>query len=612
MKTEKLNEAISFVRTGQIEDARQILFEYIRNDPENEVAWIWLAETLSSNQDRMKIYRSCLDINPESKIVNMAIARLKSMSNEDFPVIKRVKPFSEEGTFDPSARERTGHTGALIGQDGSFILTNVPDFDEVIDLRTPVDKTLDERFAFMLNSEPNPARISGDENTNPTKELDYEPDLSDLLEDEIFADPDLNGGNGTAKNGVARVNPVVDDAVEEEIASLLDKRLLNGAGSPNPHEAETTPLEKNMPESLTDGEIDPIFTPSLADSFLKDDQTGDLAAPDEAFSYDFVNENDVELDYEPDLTSFLATEKIDVKQSGFSPRSISAPLEESDDDINLEDIPLQDELSVEELGFAGWSQKPEPEMEEIEKPIVIFPPPPVEQELADEFEFDDAVPDETRTKRTRREIVLIGGTALLLLLVLSVISVFAFPGVFAGISGKTPTPTFAGILLEPTAEKIVLPPVVTNTLPLLANGTPGATETPAPTASETAVVILLPSNTATGTATVTPTGTRPSTMIATRTHTRTATYTQVPASTRTATPTRTYTSTTVPTSTLMPTNTSTSILPTNTSVSATNTPTTHPTLIPTITPLPPTSTPVPPTNTPLPPTDTPPPPTATP
>ena len=152
MKTEKLNEAISFVRAGKNEDARQILFEYIRNNPENEVAWIWLAETLTENRDRMKIYQACLELNPDSKIVNMAISRLKSVSDEDYSVIRRIKPFSEDGTFDPGARERTGHTGALIGQDGSFILTDVADFSEVVDLRSPDNDILNERLASTVNS----------------------------------------------------------------------------------------------------------------------------------------------------------------------------------------------------------------------------------------------------------------------------------------------------------------------------------------------------------------------------------------------------------------------------------------------------------------------------
>ena len=232
-----------------------------------------------------------------------------------------------------------------------------------------------------------------------------------------------------------------------------------------------------MSEFVTDKETDPVFTPSLADTFLKDDQTGDLPAPDEGFTYNFVNDSDVELDYEPDLTSFLANEKIDLNESAFSPRSISSPLEESEDSIDLEDVPLQEELSLEELGFSGWSQEPETEPEEEQEPAVIFPPP-VEKELADEFEFDAGAPDEGLKKKSKREIVLIGGAALLLLLALTVISVFAFPGVFGGLSRKSPTPTFGGILLEPTAEKIVLPPVVTNTLPMFANGTPDATETP--------------------------------------------------------------------------------------------------------------------------------------
>ena len=228
---------------------------------------------------------------------------------------------------------------------------------------------------------------------NPTKELDFEPDLSELLEDEIFIDDRLNAAGGSEKEKTGGIEPPIDIEAKEEIAAKLDKKISNADSGPGLHEAETTRLNNGMSESVTDKGTDPIFTPSLADTFLKDDQTGDLPAPDEAFTYNFVNDNDIELDYEPDLTSFLANEKIDLNKSAFSPRSISSPLEESEDGIDLENVPLQEELSLEELGFSGWSQEPETEQEEEQEPAVIFPPP-VEKELANEFEFDAGAPDE--------------------------------------------------------------------------------------------------------------------------------------------------------------------------------------------------------------------------
>ena len=57
--TELLHEAINLIRADRLDDARQLLFEIIRNDSQNEVAWIWLAETFSSDLDRSKSFK-CL------------------------------------------------------------------------------------------------------------------------------------------------------------------------------------------------------------------------------------------------------------------------------------------------------------------------------------------------------------------------------------------------------------------------------------------------------------------------------------------------------------------------------------------------------------------------
>jgi len=211
MSLNSLYDAIALVRSGKTEDARQIIFDIIRNDPQNEMAWMWLAETLTSEMDRMKVLRSCLKINPDSKIAKMAVNKLQAKFNETEVELPTETPFAEGATFDPAIPERTGHTGAIIGFDGSFILSDVEDFDDVIDLRTPTmattklpEKDTDQDFmteAYNRNagdqtqsqdaSSDSPFSASSEIPTIPLgarsplpQELEYEPDLSGLLAEE--------------------------------------------------------------------------------------------------------------------------------------------------------------------------------------------------------------------------------------------------------------------------------------------------------------------------------------------------------------------------------------------------------------------------------------------
>ena len=175
--SELLHEAITLIRADRLDDARQILFGIIRNDSQNEVAWIWLAETFSSDLDRLRVLNACKQNVPNNKIVNMAIAKLKKKIDDTSVLSPGINPFLEGGTFDPAARERTGHTGAIIGFDGSFIVSEVPDFDGIIDLREPEQTPIGESFDFQTRPLP-PIEEMPSPQTQPISSVHvYEPNL---------------------------------------------------------------------------------------------------------------------------------------------------------------------------------------------------------------------------------------------------------------------------------------------------------------------------------------------------------------------------------------------------------------------------------------------------
>ena len=213
MSSSTLYDAIALVRAGKNEEARQSLFDIIRNDSQNEMAWMWLAETLNSDIDRMKVLKACAKVNPDSKIAKMAITKLQEKFNNQEIVMPSESPFLEDATYDPNLPERTGHTGAIIGFDGSFILSDVSDFDDIIDLRTgsrissiepakPEDQsevtkafsTVDQISSSTDLDNPGEAPVDAkiDIPTTPVRrlypdneELNYEPDLSNYLKGEI-------------------------------------------------------------------------------------------------------------------------------------------------------------------------------------------------------------------------------------------------------------------------------------------------------------------------------------------------------------------------------------------------------------------------------------------
>lgn len=298
MSSKMLYDAIALVRAGKNDAARQIIFEIIRTEPSNEMAWMWLAETLSSDADRMKVLHACLQQNKDSKLTLMAIERLQEKMDEEMPSTEPENPFTEGGTFDPSARERTGHTGAIIGYDGSFILSEVPDFDEVIDLRSPGEEDLiikstgddiEEENSYAEDSEvvdestpastaeidvepveDNQATQDGEKIDEPalqeteeqftdpyaesqedsdrfSKELEFEPDLSSLFEQEKEDEQTLIGSPGNTDwiSEDTVVPPFSEDETESDQDELSTEELgFNepiqlGPGTPVDHEEIT-------------------------------------------------------------------------------------------------------------------------------------------------------------------------------------------------------------------------------------------------------------------------------------------------------------------------------------------------------------------------------------
>ncbi|MDR3576539.1 MAG: hypothetical protein P4L50_21955 [Anaerolineaceae bacterium] len=73
MTSEQLGNAISLVKTGYKEEAREILFQIIMDDPHNETAWIWLVETMPNDADRVTTLEQCLKYNPESKMAQKGL-----------------------------------------------------------------------------------------------------------------------------------------------------------------------------------------------------------------------------------------------------------------------------------------------------------------------------------------------------------------------------------------------------------------------------------------------------------------------------------------------------------------------------------------------------------
>lgn len=64
--SERLKQAIEYIRSGEKEIAREIILEIIQNDPDYEKAWIWLVETVPDRENKIDILKTRLEQYPET------------------------------------------------------------------------------------------------------------------------------------------------------------------------------------------------------------------------------------------------------------------------------------------------------------------------------------------------------------------------------------------------------------------------------------------------------------------------------------------------------------------------------------------------------------------
>lgn len=79
MADTRLQQAIAFARAGQQSAARQLLMQLVREDPNNEKAWLWLAGVAQNNSQQHDCLQQVLRINPANQQAARRLNELEAM-----------------------------------------------------------------------------------------------------------------------------------------------------------------------------------------------------------------------------------------------------------------------------------------------------------------------------------------------------------------------------------------------------------------------------------------------------------------------------------------------------------------------------------------------------
>src|SRR5215510_703211 len=81
-----LELAISAIRSGRKEEGRQLLNLLIQQNPNNEMAWVWMSSVVETDEQRARCLYHALAINPSSQLARRGLQVLGIVVSDSRPV----------------------------------------------------------------------------------------------------------------------------------------------------------------------------------------------------------------------------------------------------------------------------------------------------------------------------------------------------------------------------------------------------------------------------------------------------------------------------------------------------------------------------------------------
>lgn len=91
----KLEQAIAAIKSGDKTTGRRLLAEVLKTNWNNEDAWMWLAETDVTDEERYKCFRNALKINPTNAAARHGMDTLQSKPATQKGLLKSKSPPSK-------------------------------------------------------------------------------------------------------------------------------------------------------------------------------------------------------------------------------------------------------------------------------------------------------------------------------------------------------------------------------------------------------------------------------------------------------------------------------------------------------------------------------------
>ncbi len=93
-------KAVGLARAGQKAEARGLLLDLLEADSSDELVWLWLAECVNTQEERIQVLETCLEVLPQAQRARFRLTMLRHeerQSNTDKTKLGRTQPVFIEG-----------------------------------------------------------------------------------------------------------------------------------------------------------------------------------------------------------------------------------------------------------------------------------------------------------------------------------------------------------------------------------------------------------------------------------------------------------------------------------------------------------------------------------
>jgi hypothetical protein len=103
MSTSLLHQAVELAQSGQREPARQLILQFLRDEPNNEVAWLWLASVAVDQAEYLRALNEVLRINPGNQRAKSLLDEFQQQYGGAQPSTRPVTPSMPSAPYAPES-----------------------------------------------------------------------------------------------------------------------------------------------------------------------------------------------------------------------------------------------------------------------------------------------------------------------------------------------------------------------------------------------------------------------------------------------------------------------------------------------------------------------------